>query len=266
MDQSLNTLLEDINKAADGLSTQYFKPPGIFHNAIVKHLTTDSVMDFTKILRDTKDRESSMFRVDKGVVKRKDGKEGILDYLSERDLRQRKNRNFRILEPVPVIQIPKNFYLEQQRLELSNSIEIESLRKLFNPDASSTTRSQYSQLLSRFSDDENAKRLLISLFQGSVIIEDNTPMETVINILNEINNLWPGSKSNLTQQEMAKQYLKLQEMKVKLEKQIQEQDAKIIENSANDIQQLIQEKHKELEELERLIMEKKKKNSSETTS
>lgn len=264
MDQSLNALLDDINKAADGLSAQYFKPPGIFHNAIVKHLTTDSVIDFTKILRDTKDRESSMFRIDKGVVKRKDAKEGIFDYLSERESRQRKNRNLRILESVPVIQIPKNFYLEQQRLELSNSVEIDNLRKLYNPNTNNTTRSQYSQLLSRFSNDENAKRLLISLFQGSVIIEDNIPMETVINILNEINNLWPGSKSNLTQQEMSKQYLKLQEMKVKLEKQIQKQEAKMMENSANDIQQLIQEKHKELQELERLIIQKK--NVNETTS
>lgn len=266
MDQSLNALLDDINKAADGLSTQYFKPPGIFHNAIVKHLTTDSVMDFTKILRDTKDRESSMFKIEKGVVKRKDGKEGIFDYLSERESRQRKNRNLGILEPVPVIQIPKNFYLEQQRLELSNSVEIENLKNLYNPNSNSATRSQYSQLLSRFSDDENAKKLLISLFQGSVIIEDNIPMETVINILNEINNLWPGSKSNLVQQEMEKQYMKLKDMKDKLEEQIQEQETKIMERSANNIQQLIQEKHRELEELERLVSEKQKRSVTETTS
>ena len=89
MDQSLTLLLEDINKSTDGLKTQSFKPPGIFHNAIVKHLTTENVIDFTKILRDTKDRESSMFKINKAahVVKRKDGKEGIFDYLAERESR-----------------------------------------------------------------------------------------------------------------------------------------------------------------------------------
>ena len=58
-------MLNDIDKAVDGLSTQYFNPLCIFYDAIVKHLTTDNIMDFTKILRDTKDRESSCLKLKK---------------------------------------------------------------------------------------------------------------------------------------------------------------------------------------------------------
>lgn len=257
MEQSLNLLLDDINKASDGLSSQYFKPPGIFHNAIVKHLTTNSVMDFTKILRDTKDSESSMFKIEKNTVKRKDGKEGIFDFLTEKQLRQRRSRNLGIHDPKPIIQIPRKFYLEQQRLELSNSVEIESLRGFYTPMNTTTATSQHSQLLARFQANQEATDLLISLFQGSVIIEDNIPMEVIINILNEINKLWPGAEFSEKQNDLARQYSRLKELKDKLDKDVEQQEAKIMERSAGDIQQLLEEKKRELADLERHIEEKK---------
>lgn len=256
MDQSLNLLLDDINKASDGLKSQSFKPPGIFHNAIVKHLTTQNVIDFTKILRDTKDRESSMFKIDKSnrVVKRKDNKEGIFDYLAERELRNRRNRNLGIVDPKPIIQIPKTFYLEQQRLEFSNSIELGGLNKIYTPNSNS----QYSQLLNKFANNNDAQKLLISLFQGSVIIEDDISMKIVMEILDAINSMWPGqTESTSKQNDLTRQYLRLKEMKDKLEKDVEEQETKIMERSSNDIQRLIEEKHKELATLEAKILEKK---------
>lgn len=255
MDQSLNLLLDDINKASDGLKSQSFKPPGIFHNAIVKHLTTQNVIDFTKILRDTKDRESSMFRIDKHtrVVKRKDNKEGIFDFLADREVRNRRNRNLGIVDPKPIIQIPKRFYLEQQRLEFSNSIDLSGLNKIYNPNS----KSQYSQLLTKFANNNDAQALLISLFQGSVIIEDDIPMKIVMEILDAINTMWPGAESAAKQHDLTRQFLRLKEMKDKLEKDVEEQETKIMERSSNDIQRLIEEKHNELTSLEAKILEKK---------
>lgn len=261
MDQSLSGLLDDINKSTESISNQYFKPPGIFHNAIVNHLTTDSVIDFTKILRDTKDREASMFKIDKPhhLVKRKDDKEGIFDYLYQRNLRNKRNRNLGIIDTKPIIQIPKRFYLEQQRLEISNSIEMESLRKFYNPNS----MSQYSQLLSKFNNNNDAQKLLMSLFQGSIMIEDNIPMDVIINILQEIDSMWSGSEFTEKQNSLINQYNQLKEIKNNLEREIEGQESVLVERSANDIQQLINEKYKELKDLQTQIDDKIKNKSKE---
>lgn len=72
-----DSILSSINESAESLKTLYFRPPGIFTNALILK------PDITTLLRDADVHESSLYNVDKnGITERKDGSRGVVDTLN----------------------------------------------------------------------------------------------------------------------------------------------------------------------------------------
>lgn len=70
--------LETINNSANSIKTLYFRPPGIFTNALI------SKPDITTLLRDADNYENSLYHVDtQGKAERVDGTRGVVDHLND---------------------------------------------------------------------------------------------------------------------------------------------------------------------------------------
>lgn len=70
--------LEAINNSANSIKTLYFRPPGIFTNALI------SKPDITTLLRDADNYENSLYHVDtQGKAERVDGTRGVVDHLND---------------------------------------------------------------------------------------------------------------------------------------------------------------------------------------
>lgn len=77
MTDLLNSL-EAINNSANSIKTLYFRPPGIFTNALI------SKPDITTLLRDADNYENSLYHVDtQGKAERVDGTRGVVDHLND---------------------------------------------------------------------------------------------------------------------------------------------------------------------------------------
>lgn len=67
-----------INESSSSLKTLYFRPPGIFTNAIIQK------PDITSLLRDADAHENALYQVDtQGKPERKDGTRGTVDRLND---------------------------------------------------------------------------------------------------------------------------------------------------------------------------------------
>ena len=74
----LQSCLESINNSANSLKTLYFRPPGIFTNALI------SKPDITTLLRDADNYENTLYHVDpQGKAERVDGTRGVVDHLND---------------------------------------------------------------------------------------------------------------------------------------------------------------------------------------
>lgn len=67
-----------VNDSANSLKTLYFRPPGIFTNAII---TKPAI---TSLLRDADSHENALYQVDtQGKPERRDGTRGVVDQLND---------------------------------------------------------------------------------------------------------------------------------------------------------------------------------------
>ncbi|CCK69253.1 Spc34p KNAG_0C01400 [Huiozyma naganishii CBS 8797] len=256
MDQSLEQCLGDINQSIASLRSQNFKPPGIFHNSLVHHMVSRDLGDFAKILRDTKDQEAVMFKLDgKGVLRRKDGKEGVFDFLAERETKMRKIAPQHERSAKPLIQIPRKFNLEQQKKELADSSKWDGYSSSL---ISLETSSLFTQLLQRFADDAEAQKILKSLRTGGFIIEDVSPA-SLITILREVNKLRPVAENIKEVSAIEEEYFQLESSLEQLREEVKLQEQKMEQKYNDFTSALIERKHKELDSVNEAIEKLSKK-------
>lgn len=288
MSETLDLCIEEISRSIDSISTLYFKPPGIFHNAVVQHDEQGGGYSsiITKLIRDCDPKEElSLFKMDKQkhIHTRKDDKKGILDFLVERDAQLRRNRHVGIPDEKPIIQVPKEFYLKQhdevlakkRKLAKGYSFDVDS-------NAGSSGSNVYALLLSKFKDQEVVS-LIHALQNGSVLMgEDNEPdrrktmfvedfpTEAILQVLREISSQWPLAEykeaysqyfndyNNLNSEvELLKEELKLQEDQL-------ETLAKANSSSSHVVTRLIEKERRDIESLEKELAHQKHLN--ETTA
>lgn len=287
--QSLNSCLNEIIDAAEALSNQKFKHPGIFHNAIVHHMITKRNKNFVKLMRDVNEKEElSLFKVDPkdGILKRRDGKEGIFDFLSERDAKVNRNRRIGIQEPKPIIQIPSDFYLEQHTKELSNNRKRKSNSLMFDVTngtstiISNATTGAFKLLYSKFESEPEIIKLLNALQNGSVFIEDESEdgsdnskkrrktmfvedfsTKYILDVVHEINNLWSLAEFEDEFVELQNEYEELMQKIDQIKSDINKQDLLIKnryaseeeQSSSNSVIKMIERTKDEIADLEEQI-------------
>lgn len=251
LEQSLTSCLDDINTTVESLEKQYFKPPGIFHNALIHQMITPHANDFAKILRDAKRQESSMFKVSKNILQRRDEKGSIFAYLGEQSAQIKRNRTT-ATDRKPIIKIPRNFYIEQQENELININKWNSLSSIITLQ----TSQQFNKLLKKFENYPEAKNILFSLQTGTIAVEEES-VDAVISILHEINNIWPLSEFSKDIEILQEQYMTLKANYDKLADEVKLQDTQIEEQYSLFTNELIAKKQRELEKLTKDFEKKK---------
>ncbi|CCD23553.1 Spc34p NDAI_0B05200 [Naumovozyma dairenensis CBS 421] len=240
MKESLDSCIREINQATESISTLYFKPPGIFHNAVVHNIVNKGSNEYksnlTKLIRDCNPKEEvSLFKVDKvkKTIKRKDGQEGIFDYLSERNANIKRNRRIGIPGEKPIIHVPKEFYLKQHNRELTDKKRRTTNNLLFNMDNKSSKVGSVDSgsleiLLNKFKNNKQILNLLYALQNGSVMVENDSIMpnqfvadkrktmfvedfspELILEVLDEIAKQWPLAEYRESYNELQERYLDL---------------------------------------------------------
>ncbi|KAL3228903.1 DASH complex subunit SPC34 [Nakaseomyces bracarensis] len=198
MGESMNTCLDEIKGSLESISSLYFKPPGIFHNAMIRisddSQSSNSLNDKIKNLIKGCDpkEESTLFQLEKKnhTLRRKDGRQALFQYLEQRDRNLKRNRRLGYPEKVPVIHVPNEFYIREHNEELlldaQRSKRLKTMRGSLlnnNDTMNSNTNTLLADLshkniglmatLSRkFEGNEDIKHLLTALQNGSVILDD----------------------------------------------------------------------------------------------
>ncbi|SCU91101.1 LAFA_0F01860g1_1 [Lachancea sp. 'fantastica'] len=204
MSGSLNDCLEQLKVSSNSIQTLYFKPPGIFHNAIVPDPSVTYADIITNIIRDgDAQEEAPLYKIDQnGLPRRRDDKVGVFDFLTEYEVNLKRNRRLGVAEESPIIHVPKSFYLKQHeqdaaRGEQQRGFLLEELK----------TEGIFKALLKKFEGDEQVRNLLHALQNGTVITEDSDtgvnasrrktlfvedfPVELIFKVHNEIVTNWP---------------------------------------------------------------------------
>ena len=234
MSQPLDRYISDIDSALRSMNSMNFKPPRIFHNGLVRGiLAKGGKKEFIKFVRDGDPiDEVVLFRVDptNKILRRKDGKEGIYDYLIQSENKRKRNRRMGAADPVPIVRIPRKAYLKIHEKALSGRRSDDVFSPLDKYVRSGTltvgnttntstvvgTLSHLSEsntiikvLTSKFEHDHEMLLLLEALKNGSVIVEESEsdasvgpsrrakgmfaedfPPELIISLLEEIDSLW----------------------------------------------------------------------------
>lgn len=279
MSETLDVCLEEITKSIDSINTLYFKPPGIFHNAVVHNGADQNYSNIiTKLIRDCNPREElSLFSVDprRKIPRRKDGKEGVLDYLAERDINLKRNRRIGLPEEKPVIHVPKEFYLKQHNQVLAAKRQ-KTGALFFDLDTNSVSAAGSDpgifELLDAKLDDPQITKLLYALRNGSVTFEgtqegtqrstmfvEDFSTDLLLKVLEEVSNQWPLSEYKETylkyltnyqdleaEIQLIKKELRLQEEQLQAQLQFQP-------SSSHVVGKLIEKEQSEVELLERDI-------------
>ncbi|AQZ17211.1 SPC34 (YKR037C) [Zygosaccharomyces parabailii] len=281
MSETLDVCLEEITKSIDSINTLYFKPPGIFHNAVVhdgKGQSYSSII--TKLIRDCNPREElSLFSVDpnRKIPLRKDGKEGVLDYLFERNMNLKRNRRIGLPDEKPVIHVPKEFYLKQHNQALAAKRQKTSAL-FFDMDTSTGAAAGSDpgifELLDSKLNDREITRLLYALRNGSVTFDgkeegdqrstmfvEDFPTNLLLKVLEEVSKQWPLSEYKEAYLKYLRNYndldseiklirreLQLQENQLQAQLQLQPSSSHVVGN-------LIEKEQKEVARLEKLIAE-----------
>ncbi|CCE61783.1 hypothetical protein TPHA_0B01110 [Tetrapisispora phaffii CBS 4417] len=207
----LDELVAEINHSVTSISTLDFKAPGIFQNAI-KRSNYDVNDLLERLVKDVDDeRQAPLFTIDKvhKIPTRKDGKKGILDYLTERDDNLKRNRHIGLPEQLPVIHIPNDYYekLENERNTKNRRLTRNDI--LLDVDAVTSSMSTASPtainiLNKKFKNNRIVTQLLSALKNGTVISDigngnrrktmfvDDFPTEAIFEVLQEILTIWPS--------------------------------------------------------------------------
>lgn len=237
--------MQDITKSCESIDSLYFKPPGIFHNAMIhmakSRTQNDKTIHLTRLIRDLGE-DSSLYSVDDltRLPKRKDGKPGIFDYLISREVQNRRNRSFAVPESGPVVRIPKRFYLKQQKLDGEDN----SQKRRFNGNNTATTSSFWEitnskdsmiiQFLKRkLGDDNMISNFIQALEDGSVILENNTshrretmfvedfPIEVIMKVLRQLVEQWPLPEYMEVHEKLSNEYQVLSQQIALLKDEVQ---------------------------------------------
>ncbi|AET41384.1 Spc34p Ecym_8089 [Eremothecium cymbalariae DBVPG len=239
MSESLQYCLDQIKQSADSISTLYFKPPGIFQNALVHSSTTSYADIITRLIRDGDPiDELSLFSVEsEGKIRRKDGKVGVYDHLTERAASLKRNRLLGLPEETPIVRVPKEFYLRQHDLVTKKK---EKHNRDFNFDEySQESGGMFDVLLKTFTADTEAKNLLYALQNGSVITDEGLSSrrktmfvedfaaDLVLRLLHEIVTQWPLNEYRAKYNRLLSMYQDIHEDIQKLRAQVDAQESRL---------------------------------------
>ena len=285
MSQSLNSCLQEITESLGSISNRNFKHPGIFHNAVVgSMLSKGGKKEFVKLLRDGEPNEElSLFQVDtkRRSITRRDKRQGIYDYIVEREAKIKRNRRMGIPDPKPIIQIPKDFYLSQHEKVINSSRNKNGRNSFIFQNTTGelgSTNNAFGVLYNKFKNERMTTKLLEALQNGSVLAqEDDTdhsnhaaikrrktmfvedfPIDLIIKVLDEINNMWSLSEFkdefNTLKQSASDLSMKIKDIQTELE--IQEDEINNMDSYATppaSISKLIEVNQQEIADLEKEI-------------
>ncbi|GAX70779.1 essential subunit of the Dam1 complex [Saccharomyces cerevisiae] len=260
MGESLDRCIDDINRAVDSMSTLYFKPPGIFHNAILQGASNKASIrkDITRLIKDCNHDEAYLlFKVnpEKQSVSRRDGKEGVFDYVIKRDTDMKRNRRLGRPGEKPIIHVPKEVYLNKDRSSV----------------ISNSSSGTFKALSAVFKDDPQIQRLLYALENGSVLMEEESnnqrrktifvedfPTDLILKVMAEVTDLWPLTEFKQDYDQLYHNYEQLSSKLRFIKKEVLLQDDRLKTmsqyhpSSSHDVAKIIR---KEKDEIRRLEME-----------
>ncbi|CAI1553582.1 hypothetical protein SEUBUCD646_0K02550 [Saccharomyces eubayanus] len=289
MAESLDRCIDDINRAVDSVSTLYFKPPGIFHNAILQGTSDKASLrkDITRLIKDCNHDEAYLlFKVnpDKQSVSRRDGKQGVFDYVNKRDTNMKRNRRLGKPGEKPIIHVPKEVYLNKDRLDLNNKRRktgatggVGLNNFMFDTDLigssliSNSSSGTFKALSAVFKDDSQIQRLLYALENGSVLMEEESnnqrrktifvedfPTDLILKVMAEVTDLWPLTEFKQEYDQLSHNYEQLSSKLGFIKKEVLLQDDRLRTmsqyhpSSSHDVARIIR---KEKDEIRRLEME-----------
>lgn len=282
MSGSLNQLIDEINSSVGSIATLDFKPPGIFHNAITRsdHEFSDLL---EKLIKDVDaEKEAPLFKVDEQIKipTRKDGKHGILDYLTDRDLNMKRNRHIGLPDEKPIIHICDDFYSTLQNARLMkkrkltrNSIllDVDAVTSSVMTGASSAALNTLSQ---KFQDHKNITQLIYALKNGTVITDNNSnrrktmfvedfPTASILKLLEGIATTWPSDGYQQEYQKQLKDYTDIHTKMEVLRDEVKLQEDQLAtrtrtestNSSSNIVGKLIEKEKRDIAGLEKEIAE-----------
>ncbi|EDO18133.1 hypothetical protein Kpol_1031p37 [Vanderwaltozyma polyspora DSM 70294] len=279
MSDSLDQLIKDIDGSVQSIVSLDFKPPGIFHNAI-SHSNHDFSDLLEKLIKDVdNEKEAPLYKLDQvnKIPTRKDGKKGVLDYLTERNLGLKRNRHLGLPEEQPIIHIANDYYnkLENERSNKRSKLSRNSILLDVDAVASSVITGASSAALDilswKFKDDKNSTQLLSALKNGTVITDNETnrrrtmfvedfPPESMLNVLQEISKTWPSDSYQQEYEKFLNSYNEIQSKMDAVRKEIRLQedqlDAQAISesnSSSNIVRRLIEKEQKDIRNLQQQI-------------
>ncbi|CAG98748.1 Spc34p [Kluyveromyces lactis] len=267
MSGSLDYCLDQISKSAESISTLYFKPPGIFRNAIVPGNSKVYSDLIVKLIRDGDSiEEMSLYSTDNdGNMKRKDGKVGIYDHLLEREATLKRNRALCLPDPRPITYIPKGFYLSQNDHVIRKKQK--PARDFIFEGSNSDELGIYDVLLKKFSKDEQIKQFLHALRNGSVITGEDVsrrktlfvedfPISIILSVFREIIDQWPLTEYKEKFEKLMQIYNGLQADINELQKKVEIQELDFQHEALPEktsISSLIDKEEKEIQKLEKQL-------------
>ncbi|SCU86063.1 LADA_0D12024g1_1 [Lachancea dasiensis] len=271
MSRDLSECLNQIKQSGESISTLYFKPPGIFHNAIVSDSSVSYADVITNIIRDGDAREEvSLYKIDQnGLPRRKDDKIGVFDFLTEHEQNLKRNRRLGDVEQTPIIHVPKSFYLKQHEQDAARGRK----QQMYVFDGLNA-EGVFEVLLKKFEGDEQIQNLLVALQNGTVVTESNGkgddeqesrrktlfvedfPVELVFRVFNEIVTRWPISEYQKGYSDLLQHYNEIGTEIQQLRAQIQEQETQLQDmKMSSGVARLLQKEQEELSDLQKRLNE-----------
>ncbi|CEP60045.1 Spc34p LALA0_S01e01750g [Lachancea lanzarotensis] len=262
MSGSLNDCLEQLKVSSNSIQTLYFKPPGIFHNAIVPDPSVSYADIITNIIRDgDAQEEAPLYKIDQNKLpRRKDDKVGVFDFLTEHEANLKRNRRLGGADEPPIIHVPKSFYLKQHEQDAARSEQqrgflLEELK----------TEGIFKALLKKFEGDEQVRNLLHALQNGTVITEDSDsgisgrrktlfvedfPVELIFKVHSEIVTNWPISEYQKKYSHLLQRYKEIDAEIRQLRSEISQQEEQLQAKAmSSGITKLIRKEQEEISEL-----------------
>ncbi|KAL6940203.1 hypothetical protein ACO0QE_004099 [Hanseniaspora vineae] len=276
--QRLEQCLDKLDKHNKSISTLYFKPPGIFHNAVTT--INDDSENITNLIRDVhNEEETELYSVDEHQTVRKDGQRiGIMDYLSTMNPNARTTA-----DPAnnPVITVPMEYYLKQNELmlESANKNNRNKRRRTGTAALDEIFFSRLDEnafvfdiLLKKFSNDAQMKSLIMALRDGSVLDEgsfassgakgaghrrrtlfvEDFPSECIFKIFQEIVTNWPLNEYSTKFNSLLDRFNLVSDQANQLKEQISKH-----EEDGVTIEQLINREKAEIESLKLQLQQMK---------
>ncbi|SCU92764.1 LAMI_0E11936g1_1 [Lachancea mirantina] len=279
MSSSLEECLDQISQSADSISTLYFKPPGIFHNAIVHDENKQYADVITRVIRDgDPQEETSLYKIHQnGLPRRKDGKYGVFEYLTERERSSRRNHATDSKDEIPIIKVPREFYLKQHEQEAKKRRK--TTREFFFDDQK--VGGVFEVLSKKFESRPDIRNLLQALQNGSVVTDEGSnqndatrrrrtlfvedfPADLMLLVLQEVVAEWPVSEYQSQYLNILRRYNDIYAKMETLRSQIQHQEAQLQKREpTSSVSKLIEKEKQEIEQMRRRIAELEERSPSQ---